>query len=643
MPNSTSPMSAPRFAARLRSRRQGRAGSRSTRRCTRGRRCRPARPRRTREADQRHVPAVRARDSRGDAAQHPVAPRLRRRSWNERGGGGGVWAGGGVGGGVGGRGTRDPCGDRAPCARPAPSGMSLRGEPCRTGRRALPTAAENMGHADLRPADTSRAVTTAMSWPVSRPGTRRVPRDRRGPAASRVPRPRLGGRPRVRPLRRGVAFMAPAPDPEPAPRRAPDPVQAAALGAVVLGLLLLARRGTWSATRSSGRSPPPRSGLRCCGCSRSVVTIAPNPRGRPSTGCRPRRRRRSSCSWARSAAVRARGDRRVARGGWDCRPRRDVGIVVCAPRGLSAAIVVIAGLALVIGPGLWRLAAALVEERRDRIRSDERERTSPRTSTTLCCRRSRSCNGTPTIHAAWYARPPPGARAARVVGWRATTRRTDRRCRARQRRCVGRVLSSKTLFDGGARRRRRRGRCVCAIARSRSTALVGAIREGCVNAASTVRVDVVSVFVEGRADGVDVFVRDRGRGFDADGRRAWSRHRRSIEAASNVWAAQRPSSRRRHRGTEVHLVLPRARRRPALQPRRAGQAAVNQEHRDGRLPRRRSRSCSARAWNRRSVDSSTSWRGGRRRRGESPASWRRDPMSSSWMCTSPVAVAARSS
>ena len=40
--------------------------------------------------------------------------------------------------------------------------------------------------------------------------------------------------------------------------------------------------------------------------------------------------------------------------------------------GLSAAVVVIAGLALVIGPGLWRLAAALVEERRDRIRSDER-------------------------------------------------------------------------------------------------------------------------------------------------------------------------------------------------------------------------------------------------------------------------------
>ena len=40
--------------------------------------------------------------------------------------------------------------------------------------------------------------------------------------------------------------------------------------------------------------------------------------------------------------------------------------------GLFASIVVVAGLVLALGPGLWRLASALVDERRERIRADER-------------------------------------------------------------------------------------------------------------------------------------------------------------------------------------------------------------------------------------------------------------------------------
>ena len=41
-------------------------------------------------------------------------------------------------------------------------------------------------------------------------------------------------------------------------------------------------------------------------------------------------------------------------------------------QGLVAVVVVIGGLALIFGPWLWRLSHALVEERAERIRSDER-------------------------------------------------------------------------------------------------------------------------------------------------------------------------------------------------------------------------------------------------------------------------------
>jgi signal transduction histidine kinase/phage shock protein PspC (stress-responsive transcriptional regulator) len=163
--------------------------------------------------------------------------------------------------------------------------------------------------------------------------------------------------------------------PEPAPRRAPDAVQAAALGCVVLGVLLLARTGdlwlgdavVWplaaaalgiallwmrpvraedgaepAAWPALERFPPP--------VAQAVVVLVGTRRGaylRFGTG-----------------AVLMAGGLTVllaSAGSW-----------TALRAGATAALVMITGLLLVIGPGLMRLAAALVQERRDRIRADER-------------------------------------------------------------------------------------------------------------------------------------------------------------------------------------------------------------------------------------------------------------------------------
>ena len=79
--------------------------------------------------------------------------------------------------------------------------------------------------------------------------------------------------------------------------------------------------------------------------------------------------------------------------------------------GLLAVIVTIVGLVLITGPWWMRMATQLSAERAERIRNQILEdlaqpvtirknvRTSPRASTTRCCRRSRSSNATPTRRA----------------------------------------------------------------------------------------------------------------------------------------------------------------------------------------------------------------------------------------------------
>ena len=163
--------------------------------------------------------------------------------------------------------------------------------------------------------------------------------------------------------------------PEAAPRRAPDGVQAAALGFVVLGVLLFARSvGFWLGDAvvwplaaaalgvallwmRPGRDDEPVEPLAWPALERlppavgqAVVVLVGTRRG----------------AWVRvvTGLVLMAGGMVVllaTSGSWSA-----------LRAGVSAAAIMITGLLLVIGPGLMRLTGALVQERRDRIRSDER-------------------------------------------------------------------------------------------------------------------------------------------------------------------------------------------------------------------------------------------------------------------------------
>jgi signal transduction histidine kinase/phage shock protein PspC (stress-responsive transcriptional regulator) len=319
----------------------------------------------------------------------------------------------------------------------------------------------------------------------------------------------------------GVAWllMAPPPDPEPAPRRAPDPVQAAALGAVVLGLLLLARAsGAWfgdaivwplaaaalglallwmQPLRGDDRTEPSWPALDRLppAAAQAVVVLVGTKRG----------------AYARVAV----GGLLVAGG---------IAVLVATSgswsalrAGLSAAVVVIAGLTLVIGPGLWRLAAALVEERRDRIRSDERADVAAHLHDSVL-------------------------QTLALVQRRADDpREVVRLARLQERELRAWLLQGDDVADGVTANARGNGDASVGAALEDAAALVErdygvpvevvrvrdcpiagleplvlAAKEGMVNAARHSGAPEVSVFLEvGERDAV-VYVRDRGRGFDLD-------------------------------------------------------------------------------------------------------------------------------
>ncbi|MCU1502211.1 MAG: ATP-binding protein [Ilumatobacteraceae bacterium] len=93
-------------------------------------------------------------------------------------------------------------------------------------------------------------------------------------------------------------------------------------------------------------------------------------------------------------------------------------------------------------------------------------------------------------------------------------------------------------------------------------AFCGALREACVNASRHSGAEVVAVYVEVLADAVDGFVRDRGRGFDAVAARHPGRdgaHRgisQSIEARMERIGGSSRIDSTPGEGTEVHLRVP---------------------------------------------------------------------------------------
>jgi signal transduction histidine kinase len=213
-----------------------------------------------------------------------------------------------------------------------------------------------------------------------------------------------------------------------------------------------------------------------------------------------------------------------------------------------AVVVTVAGLALVLGPWVWNLGQELIAERTSRVRSDARAEMAahlhdsvlqtlaliqrarePREMAMLARTQERELR-------AWlYGRAPsvPGVRLRDALD--AMAGRVERSHSVR----VETVVVGDAALDEPLR------------------ALVAAISEGTLNAASHSGAAEVSVYVEVEADAVTAFVRDHGSGFDTaavqDDRRGiadsivarMERHGGTAEVVSG------------RDGTEVRLRVPR--------------------------------------------------------------------------------------
>jgi signal transduction histidine kinase len=220
-------------------------------------------------------------------------------------------------------------------------------------------------------------------------------------------------------------------------------------------------------------------------------------------------------------------------------------------QGVLATFVIAGGLGVIFGPWLWRLATALSAERTERIRSEERaemaahlhdsvlqtlamiqrQADEPRLVTTLARQQERELRGWLFDHA------PPS---------------------------TGDDLSG--ALDGAAAEVESQFRVPIEVVRvggncaldDRLRALVLATREAMVNAALHSGAEQVSVYLELEQDRATVFVRDRGVGFDRDGVAADRRGiAESIEGRMRRQGGKAVVRSRPGEGAEVELGMPR--------------------------------------------------------------------------------------
>ncbi|MGH9243635.1 MAG: ATP-binding protein [Acidimicrobiales bacterium] len=217
-----------------------------------------------------------------------------------------------------------------------------------------------------------------------------------------------------------------------------------------------------------------------------------------------------------------------------------------------AMLVTVAGLALVLGPWIWSLASDLSEERRERIRQEERadiaahlhdsvlqtlaliqrNADNPRDVSSLARRQERELR-------AWlYGDPSRRQNPTTLAGaMEAMVEEVEA--------LHGVDLELITVGED------------CPLDH-RLVALIKACREAAVNAAKHSGADQVTVFVETEPDRVTAFVRDRGKGFDPDGVPADRRgitesiHQRLARRGgrATIWSLV-------GEGTEVQLEVPR--------------------------------------------------------------------------------------
>lgn len=218
--------------------------------------------------------------------------------------------------------------------------------------------------------------------------------------------------------------------------------------------------------------------------------------------------------------------------------------------GLIATVVVGAGVALALGPGLLRLGRELARERRERIRSEERADMAAHLHDsvlqTLALVQRRADDPREVVR---LARHQERELRAWLLGGGATP-------------AVGSSLGA--ALDAVAAEVEEEYGVPIEVVRVRDCPIEGleplvlASREAMLNAVRHSGTPDVSVFVEVEPDRASVFVRDRGRGFDPS---AVPRDRGGI-AASIVGRMERRGGAATVRsspgeGTEVELVLPR--------------------------------------------------------------------------------------
>ena len=226
------------------------------------------------------------------------------------------------------------------------------------------------------------------------------------------------------------------------------------------------------------------------------------------------------------------------------------GTLSAARDGLVAGLAVVAGLALLTAPLWWRLIADLAEERRERIRSQERA--------DLAAHLHDSVLQTLALIQRHSDSPREVARLAR--GQERELRTWLYRPEAREASHFAAAVESvagevedayavqvESVVVGDAEVDDRLG------------AVVNATREALVNAAKHAGVDTVSLYAEVEPEQVTVFVRDRGSGFDADGV-AGDRHgvRGSIVGRMERHGGKATVRSRPGAGTEVELTMDRS-------------------------------------------------------------------------------------
>lgn len=184
-----------------------------------------------------------------------------------------------------------------------------------------------------------------------------------------------------------------------------------------------------------------------------------------------------------------------------------------AREGLLSTVVVVVGLAVLSGPWWFRMAADLREERRERIRVQERAELAAHVhdsvlQTLALIRKaaddprevSRLARAQERELRTWLYAPGPADDDGAATG--GTLAAALEHAAAEVEEVHGIAVEVVTVGD-------------CPTTPTLS-ALVAATREALVNAAKHAGVDSVSLFAEVGSDRVEVFVRDRGRGFDPD-------------------------------------------------------------------------------------------------------------------------------